>query len=63
MVDIDPATDTVTATFRSTVANPFVITGGHGQLWAADFLGTEAVRIDLAAVPDNGRESPGQRSR
>lgn len=60
---IDPATDTVTATFRSAVANPFVITGGHGQLWAADFLGTEAVRIDLAAVPDNGRESPSQRSR
>lgn len=48
---IDPGTDSVTATFRSTVANPFVITGGDGELWAADFLGTEAVRIDLAAVP------------
>jgi YVTN family beta-propeller protein len=48
---VDPATDTVTATFDSTVANPFVITGGDGELWAADYLGTEAVRIDLAAVP------------
>jgi YVTN family beta-propeller protein len=48
---VDPASDSVTATFRSTVANPFVITGGDGELWAADYLGTEAVRIDLAAVP------------
>lgn len=48
---VDPASNTVTATFRSTVANPFVITGGDGDLWAADYLGTEAVRIDLAAVP------------
>jgi YVTN family beta-propeller protein len=47
---IDPDTDSVTATFRSTVTDPFVITGGDGELWAADFLGTEAVRIDLASV-------------
>lgn len=48
---IDPARDAVTATFRSSVTDPFVITGGAGELWAADFLGTDAVRIDLAAVP------------
>jgi YVTN family beta-propeller protein len=48
---VDPASDSVTATFDSTVADPFVITGGDGELWAADYLGTEAVRIDLAAVP------------
>jgi YVTN family beta-propeller protein len=48
---IDPATNTVTATLDSTVANPFVITGDDGQLWAVDFKGTEAVRIDLHQVP------------
>jgi YVTN family beta-propeller protein len=48
---IDPATDAVTSVFRSTVSIPFVITGTGTALWAADFAGTEAVRIDLTAVP------------
>jgi YVTN family beta-propeller protein len=44
---IDPSTNTVTAKVSSGVDNPFVITGDHNELWAADFAGTEAVRIDL----------------
>jgi YVTN family beta-propeller protein len=48
---IDPASNTVTSVFSSTVSIPFVITGTASSLWAADFAGTEAVRIDLTALP------------
>jgi len=48
---VDPATNTVTSVFASTVSIPFVITGQGSSLWAADFAGTESVRIDLTAVP------------
>jgi YVTN family beta-propeller protein len=48
---VDASSNAVTATFDSSVADPFVITGADGELWAADFLGTDAVRIDASAVP------------
>jgi YVTN family beta-propeller protein len=48
---IDEATNTVTAKVASGVDNPFVITGDSDELWAADYAGTEAVRIDLSTLP------------
>jgi YVTN family beta-propeller protein len=48
---IDPSTNTVTAKIPSGVDNPFVITGDGDELWAADFVGTGAVRIDVTRLP------------
>ena len=38
-------------TVASTVTDPFVVTGFRGLLWAADFAGSEVVRIDPARIP------------
>jgi YVTN family beta-propeller protein len=52
---IDAATNTVTAKVPSGVDNPFVITGDRDELWAANFAGTEAVRIDLNRLVQSSR--------
>jgi len=41
----------VTANIASGVGNPFVITGDGDELWAANYAGSDAVRIDLTRLP------------
>ena len=42
------ATNEVGDPIESSAANPFVLAGFDGGVWAVDFLGTDVVRIDPA---------------
>ena len=48
---IDAGNDEIGTGVDATSANPFVIAGLDGVVWAVDFLGTDVVRIDPAALP------------
>jgi YVTN family beta-propeller protein len=45
LVRLDARTDGVTGRWTSGVADPFVVDVDHGQLWTADFLGTDLVQL------------------
>jgi virginiamycin B lyase len=47
---IDATTNAVGTPITSPSANPFVIAGLDGLVWAVDFLGTDVIGIDPSAV-------------
>ena len=47
---IDPVTDAMTGPYPSGVGFPFVVAGSGDTLWAADYTGTDVVRLDASRI-------------
>jgi streptogramin lyase len=48
---IDPATNRLVGTYPVPATDPFVAAGYAGQIWLADFGGTDTVAVAIAALP------------
>ena len=47
---IDPATGAMSGPFASGAGFPFVVAGSGDALWAADYLGTDVLRLDATRI-------------